>query len=190
MRLDYACARSAALAVIVLIASGCASFYRLFPGQGSTFYDKSDLELLKLTTKAMDFDYGYDADLELDYVFPLYEGFDTFKPADRELEKALAAVDGRSIITFNEKIYRFKKITENRMARYRDAKDWKSYTFLSKYIAPAVEYYAAQIEKQALKRDPSYRQVIDERKRQVEDDMRTEELRREFEELWKNDYQS
>jgi len=189
MRIVDGCARCALLAAMVL-APGCASFYRLFPGQGSTFYDKSEVELLKLTTKAMDFDYGYDADLELDYVFPLYEGFDTFKPADRELEKALAAVDVRSIITFNEKIYRLKKVTENRMAMYRDAKDWKAYTFLSKYIAPAVEYYAEQIEKQAIKRDPSYRQVLDERKRQVEEDMRTEELRQEFEELWKNDYQS
>lgn len=170
----------------------CATYYHMadFTIPKSTYYTPQERELLGKTTKSIEFDYGYDPDLELDYVFPLYKGFTEFKPADKELSQVLQGVDPVTLRAYNEKIYRLKTMTALRMEQYRSSGKWNNYTLINKYILPPIDFYSSMMEKQAIKKDKDYINTIEKKKKSIYRDTKYQEMKKEFEEIWKNDYNS
>jgi len=182
--------RIAILALMCLFMARCATYYRIFSYNEpkSTFYTGGEKAILEKTVKSLDFDYGYDPALDLDYVVPLTEGFSEFRAGEGELARALADVDGRALADYNDKLYRLKKITLMKLEQCREDRIWKNYTFINKYLLPPLEYYSGLIEKQAIKRNSSYAREIDNRKRAVDESIEFEMRRKEFNDLWENDY--
>ena len=74
------------------VLDGCATYYHIFSGAKSTYFTEQEKALLDKTTKSIDFDYGFDQDMELDYVFPMTQGYTIFKDGDKELSRALEAL--------------------------------------------------------------------------------------------------
>ena len=181
--------RNAVVVILCLSMVQCATYYHIFEGPQSTFYTEQEKQLLEKTTKSIDFDYGYDQDMDLDYVFPRTQGYTEFKPGDRDLSQALDGVDDNTLIAFSEKIYWLKKFTVIKMDEYGKSGNWKFYTYINKYLLPSIDHYAAMVEKQAVRRD-NYQYEIEKRKKSIDNKIRKEMLRREFEELWRYDYNS
>jgi hypothetical protein len=184
--------RVAMMVLSCLFLVRCAAYYHMFSFSSpkSTFYTEKEKEILEKTVKSIDFDYGFDSALELDYVFPHSPGYTEFKTSDKELSRALEGSDASTLIEYNEKIYRLKKLTILKMEKYRDDGNWKEYTFINKYLLPPLDHYADAVEKQALKRDKGYQYEIDKRKKAIDRKVEFEIQRKEFEDIWKNDYNS
>jgi len=176
--------------MLCLFQAGCATYYHILGPDKSTFYADQESSILEKTVKSIDFDYEYDADLDIDYVFSLYHGFTDFKPGDKELSQALDGMDSAALISYSEKIYWLRRIAVYKLERYRNQGDWKNYTFIEKYLLPPLDYYSDLLEKQALKKDKSYADRIDKRKKAIDRRALWEMRRKEFEELWKYDYNS
>jgi hypothetical protein len=177
-------------ACLCLFAMRCATYYHIFSGEKSTYFTEQETALLEKTTRAIDFDYGYDQGTGLDYVFPVSRGYTDFKEDDRELSRALETVDGKVLIAYYEKIYRLKMLTDMKMEKFREDGNWQSYTFLEKYLRPPLEHYTETLEKQAVRKDRAYSNDVEKRKKVIEDTIRFEKKKLEFEAMWKNDYDS
>jgi hypothetical protein len=115
---------------LCLFTLRCATYYHIFSGEKSTYFTEKESELLDKTTHSIDFDYGYDQVMDLDYVFPVTQGFATFKDGDRELARALEGVDSKAVISFFEKIYRLKRLTDMRLERCSEDGNWRDYTYI------------------------------------------------------------
>jgi hypothetical protein len=173
-----------------LCVSRCATFFHVFPGPQSDFYSEREKEILAKTTKSIEFDYGYDQFVELDYVFPMTRGYAEFKTNDKELVRATDGVDDGALIAFSEKIYRLRKITMLKMEKFRAEGDWRDYTFLDKYLLPPLTHYSGVLEKQVIKRDRTYMNQLEKRKKAIDKNIEFEMRRQEFEDIWKTDYNS
>jgi len=184
--------RIAMVALTCLLLTRCATYYHMFDFTmpRSTFYTEQEKQILQKTTKSIEFDYGYNPDLDLDYVFPATKGYTEFKAGDRELSQALDGVDNRTLIDYSEKVYRLRKLTAMRMEKYRSSGQWDNYTLISKYLMPPLDFYSTMVEKQAMKRDRDYMNNIEKRRKDLDRKTKQEMYRKEFEEIWKNDYNS
>lgn len=184
--------RTAILALMCLFMVRCATYYRIFSFNEpkSVLYTEQEKEILEKTVKSIDFDYGYDGELDIDYVVPMTEGFTEFKAGEGDIARALEGVDGGTLADYNDKIYRLKKTTLMKMEQYRADGNWKNYTYINKYLMPPLDYYSGLIEKQAVKKNRSYLYEIDKKKKAIDDSIQFEMRREEFNELWKNDYNS
>jgi len=182
--------RCAMIILFCMFQARCATYFHIFGAGRSTFYNDRELAILEKTVKAIDFGYGYDPDIDLNYVFSLYHGFSDFKPEDKELTQAIDGMGPETLITYSEKIYWLTRVAVFKLERYKELGDWKNYTFVKKYLLPPLNFYSDLLEKQALKKDKSYADQIDKRKREIDLKIQWEMRRREFERLWKYDYNS
>ena len=142
--------RGIVIVCLCLFTQRCATYYHLFSVEKSTYFSVKDAELLEKTTHAIDFDYGYDQVMDLDYVFPVTQGYTSYKDGEKELSRALEGIEPRTVVSFFEKIYRLKKFSELRMEKYSEDGDWKDYTYIQKYLLPPLVHYADVLEKQAV----------------------------------------
>lgn len=184
--------RAAILALMCLSMARCATYYRIFSFNEpkSVLYTEQEKEILEKTVKSIDFDYGYDPELGIDYVVPVTQGFTEFKAGEGEIARALDGVDGEALASYNEKIYRLKKTTLLKMEKCREDGNWKNYTFINKYLLPPLNHYSGLIERQTMKKNRAYIYEADKKKKEIDDSLEFEMRRKEFEDLWKNDYNS
>jgi hypothetical protein len=175
---------------LCLFTVRCATYYHIFSGDKSTYFTEQETELLNKTTHSIDFDYGYDQGMDLDYVFPVTQGYTTFKEGDKELSRTLESIDSKTVVSYFEKIYRLKMITGMRMEKFREDGNWRNYTYIQKYLLPPIDHYADVLERQAVKRDRNYSAEVEKRKKAIDENIRFEKRKLDFEALWKNDYNS
>ncbi|MBN1534115.1 MAG: hypothetical protein JXA20_15700 [Spirochaetes bacterium] len=174
-----------AIALAVISGQGCASYFRLFGGQSYTF-TAGEVKILEKTTKAIEFDYGYDDDIGLDYVYPYPNSMDALKNNENKFMQAVDDIDNTTLIKFFEKVYgvREKTVLLRDLAEARE--QWTRYTYISKYLLPGIEEYTKVLERRVLARDPAYGSVIDEKKAAVREAllrrMQDEENRRRLQE--------
>jgi hypothetical protein len=173
-----------------LLLVRCATYYHLLGEDKSTFYSDQQKIILEKTLKSIDFDNGYSQDVDLNYLYPLYQGFTVFKQGDKELLRAIDGMDAITLISHSEKIYWLKNVAAYKMRRYEKSGDWKNYTYVEKYLLPPIQYYSELLEKQALKKDKTYADRIEKRKTAIDRNVLLKMRRKEFEELWKYDYNS
>ncbi len=180
------------VAVIVALAAcsfGCNTYYNLF-GVKQDFYTPEQIVLHENVLKAIDFDYGFDMDTELDYVHPEYEGFDKFKADEKDFQKAVKSIPTEDLLPYYEKLYRLRFKYGLRMSRYERTGQWKYYTFIEKYLLPPLAHYTDLVEKEVIKRDKGYRDALDLRKEEMDNEIREEQYKKEFDDLWQYDYNS
>jgi hypothetical protein len=178
------------LVFLCVSLTSCATYYHWFGEDKSSFYTDQEKAILEKTTKAIEFDYGYNDDFNLDYFFPVYQGFTEFKPGDKELSKAVDGMNSETLVSYSEKIYWLQRVAKYKMGRYERAGDWKNYTYIEKYLMPPLNHFSDLLEKQALKRDKSYAGRIEKRKKAIDRKVFFIMRRKEFEDLWKYDYNS
>ncbi len=146
----------ALMPVVLLFAGGCA----LLPVRDDSMFSPAEKKIIEKTTEALDYGYGYDEDVKLDYIHS-YAFSETNMPArEKALAAALRDYSPGDIMHFYGKIYRLGKIMRHRVADYEKDKDWKQYTYIKNYLLPPLQTYIGHIRKQLLARDPSIEQKL------------------------------
>lgn len=145
----------------------CSTWYQITRKE-SKYYTEEEKQILEVTTAAVDFRYGFDPSLELDYVYA------AGKFSEKELEdknkkmlEVLRKIDKTKVVEFYEKMYRLKEIITWHMNEARQESEWDDYTLISKYILPDTEKYVEMLEKNVILIDQNYKNTIQERKGEI-----------------------
>ncbi|GEM_PF-642058 len=142
---------AAALCIVQALLAGCA----LLPVPESSYFSDSQRQILERTTRAIDFGYGYDTDVMLNYVFPFAGGDIKTEAREKDFAAAVRDVNEREYLAFYEKLYRLRSLMHYKLEHYRTFKSWTYYTYLNNYLLPPFEKYHELALKQLLDKNPS-----------------------------------
>lgn len=149
---------------LLLLECNSAALSNLTRKQSSLFSENEKI-MVNETTASIDFKYGYDPDLEIDYVFRAGSFTESeIKAKSPEMKKVLLKYTSKEIIPFYEKILQMKETQIWKMNYLRNGKKWVNSTYLEKYILPEMEQYFIILENNVLQIDPAYAGTIEKRK--------------------------
>lgn len=155
------------LLIPVVIFTQCTTWYRLTKKE-SKYYTPVEISILAETTAAIEFKYGFDPDLELDYIYMAGKfSAQEIASKERKLKDVLLKYTTEEIILFYEKIYRLTEILKWNMNDYREDEDWAEATMIEKYLLPDTIKFFEILEKNVILIDEKYRNIIEERKRSI-----------------------
>ena len=145
----------------------CSTWYQLTKKE-SKYYTEEEKQILEAATSAVDFRYGFDPNLELDYVYKAGT-FSEKELADKnkKMLEVLRKFDKQKVVAFYEKMFRLKEIITWNMNNAQKDKEWDDYTLISKYILPDTENYVEMLEKNVILIDQNYKNTIQERKGEI-----------------------
>ena len=148
-----------------VIFTQCTTWYRITKKE-SKYYTPAEMILLADATAAADFRYGFDPDLELDYVY-MAGTFSASELAAKEkkLRDTLLKYKAEEVILLYEKLYRLTEILTWNMNDYREDEEWAEATLIEKYLLPDTKKFLEMLEKNVVSIDVQYRTTIEERKR-------------------------
>ncbi len=127
----------------------------------SKLYTDAEKIMLNEITASIDCRYGFDPDLELDYIFK------AGKMSDQEIQakapgmkKVLAKYKSEEIINFYGKIVHMRDAQVSEMNYYRQDEEWEDATYIQKYLLPEAELFLDILEKNMMQVNPSYSEAI------------------------------
>ncbi len=161
------------IVILPLLLVQCASFYGIFRVD-STFYNDTELQILAKTTEAIRYDYGYDPDIDIEYVFTYSANDLDIKKMEQNLEKTLSTLDTPALVKYYEKLYTLKVKTLYTLELLRDKKIWNNFTYIEKHYLVDLNTYVDLIEKQVSRRDALYAGTIIQRKNLIKDQVEDE----------------
>lgn len=152
----------------------CSTWYQLTKKE-SKYYTEEEKQILEVTTAAVDFRYGFDPTLELDYVYKAGTFSEKeLEDKNRKMLEVLRGIDKAKAVAFYEKMFRLKEIITWRMNEAQQDKEWNDYTLISKYILPDTEKYVEMLEKNVILIDQNYKNIIQERKGEIKKQVQME----------------
>lgn len=155
--------------ILPLLLLQCQSFsWSNLTRKESKLFSETEKIMVNETASSIDFKYGYDPDLEIDYIFKAGTFTESeIKSKSPEMKKVLLKYDSKEIISFYEKIYQMKEIQTWKMNYLRNKKNWVNSTFLQKYMLPEMEQYYVILENNVMQIDPAYSGIIEKRKAEL-----------------------
>lgn len=143
----------------------CSMWYKITKSE-SKLYTPQEKTILDETTMAMDFRYGFEPDLELDYIY-MAGNFSQKELDAREkiMKDILLKHKPEEVVAFYEKIYRLIEILSWNAEYYRKKEKWTKAILIEKYLLPDSKKYFEMLEKNVILIDVNYRKTIEERKR-------------------------
>jgi len=155
------------LLIPVLILTQCSTWYKLTRKE-SDYYTPAELKILIDVTDAADFRYGFDPDLELDYIY-MAGKFSSSELASKEtkMKDTLSKYSRDELINFYEKIYRLTEILAWNIKDYKADEDWAEATLIEKYLLPDTLKFHEMLEKNVIRIDEKYRSIINQRKKVI-----------------------
>ncbi|HNR89640.1 MAG TPA: hypothetical protein PKM65_14980 [Spirochaetota bacterium] len=131
------------------------------------FFNSADREILDATLHAIDYEHGYDSEIQLAYIFAFSHSETITPPREKEFHKVVSKVDPVKLLSFYEKLFKLVKITEKKTREYHEQKKWVLYTYLSKKLTPSLTTYFALFEKSVLLAQPKAKGELAERQGRV-----------------------
>lgn len=143
----------------------CSTWYQLTKKE-SKYYTPLEINILTDTTNAVDFRFGFDPDMKLDYIY-MAGNFSQSELAAREkkMRDALSKYTKEEAVLFYEKIFRLTEIQTWKMNNYKKEEDWPEAALIEKYLLPDTVKFLEMLEKNVILIDANYRTIIEERKR-------------------------
>ena len=145
--------KTALLCIVLIIASGCAHMNVM---DGGYLLDKKDLALMKQTTEAIDFDFGYDSEFDVFYVYTFEHAKKSSLVKERELAKVIAAVDVNDLASFYYKVIKIHASLDHKVGFFKERRDWKNHTYYKNYLLPPVEEFRALMKKSVIARNAAF----------------------------------
>ncbi len=157
------------LMILPLMLLECnSSFWIMISKKESKLFSETEKVMLDETTSSINFKYGFDPDIEIDYVF--INGKFTDKEITAKspaMEKILLKHDVKEIELFYEKIIQVREIQVWKMNYFIKKKNWANSNYIQKHILPETELYLGILEKNVIKIDAAYAAELDERKSKI-----------------------
>lgn len=160
------------LLIPVVLLTQCTTWYKITKKE-SKYYTPAEKSMLADTTSAIDFRYGFEPDLELDYIY-MAGNFSASELAAKEkiMKDVLQKYRTEEVTAFYEKIYRLTEILTWYMNDYREDEDWTETTLIEKYLLPDTKKFLEMLEKNVILIDVKYRNTIEERKRIIKEQVK------------------
>jgi len=131
----------------------------------SKLFSEVEKIMINETTASIDFKYGYDPDLEIDYVFKAGTFTDSeINAKSPEMKKVLLKYSSKEIISFYEKVFQIKETQIWKMNYLKSRKKWVNSTYIQKYIMPEMDQFYVILENNVLQIDAAYSTQIEKRK--------------------------
>jgi hypothetical protein len=159
------------LIIPVVIFTQCTTWYRI-TRKDSKYYSPAEMIILADTTSAIDFKYGFEPDLELDYIY-MAGSFSASELASKEkkLKDTLLKYKTEEVVLFYEKIYRLTEILIWHMNDFKEEEEWAEATLIEKYLLPDTKKFLEMLEKNVILIDVQYRTTFEERKRKIKQEV-------------------
>jgi galactose-1-phosphate uridylyltransferase len=105
-----------------LVFFQCTYYHKAFKKESSYFSD-TERRMLAETTAAVTFSYGFDADIEFDYVLTYPYTRQNFPAKEKALQQLIASYDAETFTAFYEKMYYLKALHEESRDHYNAKKN-------------------------------------------------------------------
>ena len=160
------------ITILPMLIFGCqSSIWIWLTKKESKLYTEKERIILIDTTSAVNYGYGYDPDLFLDYLFIAGKFTDKEITAKSpEMRKAMSRHNSDDIISFYEKIVQLKEAQiwkiDNLTKEGKRAKNrkWINATYIEKELLPEAELFLFILEKHVIQMNPAYGANIEDRK--------------------------
>jgi hypothetical protein len=158
-----------AILLLPLMLLQCTYYNKAFK-KDSQFYTDQEKRMLAETTTALTFSYGYDADIELEYVLYYPYTKQDFAAKENALQQLVMKYDNRQYIAFCEKMFYLRAVSAEQAIQYSRNKVWKYTTYINTYLIPPLDEYVLMLYKNLLIKVPEYGAVMEKRKLELLDD--------------------
>ena len=163
-----------------------SSLWTMMTKKESKLYSEVEMKMLLETTGSVDFKFGYDPDLEIDYVYKAGSFSDSEVNAKSpEMKKVLSKYTAAEVISFYEKIVQLRETQTWKMNLYRQRKNWENSTFIQKYSMPETELFLGILEKNVIQINAAYGGNIEKRKNEIKAEV-SARLKKELEDKEKS----
>jgi len=155
--------------LLPLLLTECQTLsWTMLTRKDSRLYSEVEKAILNETTASIDFKFGYDPDLDMDYVFKAGSFTDKeINSKSGDMKKVLLKYNPKEVISFYEKTLQMKETQTWKMNYFKDRKKWVDFTYLQKYSLPETEQYLAILEKNTLVIDAAYSEKVEKRKKDI-----------------------
>ncbi|HSV96514.1 MAG TPA: hypothetical protein VLM75_06200 [Spirochaetota bacterium] len=124
------------------------------PVRDDSIFSPAQKKMLEKTSEALDYGFGFDDEIEIDYIHS-HSFSETNMPArEKALAAALQDFSPDDILEFYKKLYRLGAMMRHRMSAYEIERDWKQYTYVKNYLIPPLDTFTGHIRKQLLAKNP------------------------------------
>ena len=152
--------------ILPLLLFGCqSSIWIWLTKKESKLYTEKEKIILIDTTTAVNYGYGFDPDLFIDYLF--IAGMFTDKEITAkspEMRKTMTKYSSDEIISFYEKIVRLKETLIWKIDNLTKNKNWINVTYIQNELLPEAELFLSILEKNVIQMNPQYAVNIEDRK--------------------------
>ena len=151
-----------ALLILFLLVPACSRKNLI---ESSLVLDESSRKLLRETTEAINFDYGFHTEFDVFFVFPASTDSKVTAAREKELAGKINAVELSAASDFYTRVVRLQMCLDHKIAFFLKNKDWKNYTYFNNYLLPPMETYRAHVKNALASRDASQLQYEDDREK-------------------------
>ena len=120
---------------------------------GGYLLGKTDLKLMKQTTEAIDFDFGYDTEFDIFYVFSFSHSKKNMPAKERELAKVVGGANLNELANFYSRVIKMHMSIDHKINFFKNRQDWKNYTYYKNYLLPPMEEYRSLIKNAVIARN-------------------------------------
>ena len=152
--------------LLPLFILGCQSaIWIALTKKESKLYTEKEKIILMDTTSAVNYSYGYDPDLLMDYLF-IAGKFTEEEITKRspEMKKTILKHKPDDIISFYEKIVQLQATQIWKIENLTKNKKWINVTFIQNEFLPETELFLSILEKNVIQTNPQYALNIENRK--------------------------
>jgi len=154
------------ITILPLLLFGCqSSIWIWLTKKESKLYTENEKIILIDTTTAVNYGYGFDPDLFLDYLF--ISGSFTDKEITAkspEMKKAMTKYSSDEVISFYEKTVQLKESLIWKIDNLTKNKKWIDVIYIQKEFLPDAELFLSILEKNVIQMNPQYALNIEDRK--------------------------
>ena len=154
------------ITILPLLIFGCtSSIWIAITKKESKLYTEKEKLILIDTTSAVNYGYGYDPDLFIDYLFIAGKFTDKEIAAKSpDMKKAMVKYSADEIVSFYEKTVKLKETLIWKIENLTKNKKWVNATYIQKELVPEAELFLSILEKNVIQINPQYAVNIEDKK--------------------------
>ncbi|MCL1832920.1 MAG: hypothetical protein FWG49_00300 [Leptospirales bacterium] len=154
------------ITILPLLIFGCtSSIWIAITKKESKLYTKNEKLILIDAASAVNYGYGFDPDLLIDYLFIAGKFTDKEITArSPEMKKAMAKYNADEIVSFYEKTVRLKETLIWKIDNLTKNKKWINATYIQRELLPEAELFLSILEKNVIQINPQYGLNIEAKK--------------------------
>ncbi len=134
---------------------------------GDTLYSEDELAILEKTLSALEYEHGYDYQIEMPYIYSYSFSKENFDKKEKAFAEIINSADFKTVFSLYKKILRVQAIAEYKMKRYSTDAKWKYYTYIRNDLLQPLNNYSELLLKYILKKNASVANFLEMQKESI-----------------------